>query len=179
MGLIKGDDSYVVIIVVKPEIAYSKVRAQINELLYLLQTDAQMDREIKRIIIERDAAIEEAYSFTYGITTWDQNEFNFIKDVPTLASEVIAIKERYEKRLRRCTVKHKRFKTIIDHLNIEEQETFLKTFCSDIEVDERDVKRIIKKHLVTINRYYPEKPTDEIEKLLDSGEQIQSTLQRL
>ena len=89
------------IIVVKPEKAYSKIRAQINELLYLLKTDAQMKREIERIIIERDAAIEEAYSFTYGITRWIRDEVIFVSDVPTLACDVIAIKERYKKRLRR------------------------------------------------------------------------------
>ena len=155
------------IIAVKPEKAYSKVRAQINELMYLLQIDARMDREIERIIVQRDAAIEEAYSFTYGVTTWDHNEFSYTKDVPTLACEVIAIKERYEKRLRRCEIKNKRFKTILSLLSREEQDTLLKAFCTDIEVDECDLKRIIKKHLNTINHYFPDKPTDVIEKLLE------------
>ena len=157
------------IIVVKPEIAYSTMRGQVNELLYLLQTDAQMNREIERIRVERDAAIKEAYSFTYGITRWNRDGFNFISDVPTLACDVIAIKERYEKRLRRCAVKHRRFKTVIDNLSTEERETFLKVFCTDIEVDERDVKRIIKKHFSTINYYYPEEPIDVIEKLLEGS----------
>lgn len=160
------------IIVVKPELAKSRKRAQINELLYLLKTDAQKNREIERIIRERDAAIADAYSFTYGCTTWDINEFSYIKDVATLAGEVIAVRERYVKRLKRCTVKHRRFKTIVDQLPTKERETFLKAFVTDIPVDEKDVKDIIKKHFAMINRYYPEEPTDVIEKLLEGSESL-------
>lgn len=158
------------IIVTKPEIAKSRMRSHINELLYLLQTDAQKNREIELLIRERDAAIKEAYNFTYGIVTLNPEEFSFIKDVSTLAGEAIAIRERYEKRLRRCTVKHKRFKTIVNQLSNQERETFLKAFCTDIEVDEQEVKRIIRKHSASIGRYYPEQPTDVIEKLLEEGE---------
>ena len=50
---------------------------------------------------------------------------------------------------------------------INEQDTFLKAFCTDMEVDERDVKRIINNHFVTINHYYPEEPIDVLEKLLE------------
>lgn len=160
------------IIIVEPEKASSRIRSQINELLYLLQTDAQKNREIELLIRERDVAIREAYNFTYGVVTWDREEFSFIKDVSTLAGEAIAIRERYEKRLKRCTVKHKRFKTIVDNLLPNERETFLKAFCTDIEVDGREVKLIIKKYYTVINRYYPEAPTDVIEKLLKGGENL-------
>lgn len=144
------------IIVTKPEVAFSSLRAQVNELLYSLGNDAKKNRLAEQLLIERDREIEVAYDFSYGIAMIDPLDRWYTSDTFHIVSEIIAIKERYAKRIKRCRIRHKRFKSIVEELSPEEAQTFIRAFCTDLEVDEQDVKKIIRKHLKLIKSFYPE-----------------------
>lgn len=142
------------IIVTKPEIASSPIRSRVNELLYSLENDAKKNKEVERLLIEKKEAIDDAYNFSYGVTLWDENDRWMVNDTHHIACEIIALKSNYEKRIKRCRIRHKRFKTIIDQLPQTDAETLTKAFCTDIEVDEQDVKKVIRKHLKYLEQFY-------------------------
>lgn len=144
------------IVVTKPEIALSQIRSRVNELLFSLQNDAQKNSEVERLLIEKEEAIEEAYNFSYGITLWDKNQPWMVNDTQYIACEIIALKDYYDKRIKHCRIKHKRFKDIIDQLPQQDAEVLIKAFCTSLEVDEQEVKRVIRKHFKLIQSYYPE-----------------------
>lgn len=142
------------IIVTKPEIAHSSIRAKINELLICLQMDAQRNKTIERLLIEKDDAIREAYRFSYGVRMLEEGVPGCTSDPFTHVVNIIAIKERYAKRIQRYRLKHERFHTIVNLLPSDDKETLVRAFCTELEVDERDVKRAIRKHLKVIEQYY-------------------------
>ena len=144
------------IIVTKPEKAFSNLRAQVNELVYSLGNDAKKNEMAEQLLIERDREVEAAYDFSYGVAMMDSLDRWYTSDTFHIVSEIIAIKERYAKRIQRCRIRHKRFYSIVEQLSPEEAETFIRAFCTNLEVDEQDVKRIIRKHLKLIQSYYPE-----------------------
>lgn len=144
------------IVVTKPEVASSTIRTAINEVLFSMQLDAQRNEELERLLIERDIAVKEAYRFSYGVVVMDKMEVPIISDTYFVACEVIALKERYAKRIRRCKLRHKRFKDILTQLPLSDSETLAKALCTSIEVDERDVKKVIRKHLKFMQSFYPE-----------------------
>ncbi|MER2057837.1 MAG: hypothetical protein ABTA16_03370 [Niallia sp.] len=142
------------IIVTKPEIAHSSIRAKINELLICLQMDAQRNKTIERLLIEKDEAIREAYRFSFGVRSYEEGVPGCTSDPFTHVVNIIAIKERYAKRIQRYRLKHERFHTIVNLLPSDDKETLVRAFCTELEVDERDVKRAIRKHLKVIEQYY-------------------------
>lgn len=144
------------IIVTKPEIAHSIQRARVNELLYSLGSDAKKNEFVEQLIIERDREIEAAYEFSYGVAILDPTDRWYTSDTFNIVSEIIALKERYAKRIKRCRVRHKRFKRIIAMLPEKDSDILARAFCTSIEVDERDVKRVIQKHFKLIKSFYPE-----------------------
>lgn len=144
------------IIVTKPEVAFSSKRAQVNELLYSLGSDAKKNEMAEQLLIERDLEIEAAYDFSYGVAMIDPLDRWYTSDTFHIVSEINAIKERYAKRIKRCRIRHERFKSIVEELSQEDAETFIRAFCTDLEVDEQDVKKIIRKHLKLIKSFYPE-----------------------
>ena len=144
------------IIVTKPEIATSTLRTCVNELLYSLSIDAQRNKQIEQLMIERDLEVATAYDFNYGTAMMDPLDRWYTSDVFYIASEIISLKERYSKRIRRCQVRHERFKSIVEELPQGDAEVFLRAFSTDLEVDEQDVKLIIRKHLKLIKSFYPE-----------------------
>lgn len=101
------------IIVTKPEIAFANQRAQVNELLYSLGSDAKKNEVAERLLLERDQKIEAAYEFSYGVAMLDPINRWYTSDTFNIVSEIIALKERYAKRIRRCKVCHERFNTIV------------------------------------------------------------------
>jgi hypothetical protein len=142
------------IIITKPEIAFSNQRAQVNELLYSLGSDAKKNEVVERLLLERDQEIEAAYEFSYGVAMLDPIDRWYSSDTFNIVSEIIALKERYAKRIRRCKVRHERFNSIVKGLPSEDAETFIRAFCTDLEVDERDVKAIIRKHYKFLASFY-------------------------
>lgn len=144
------------IIVTKPEVAFSSQRAQVNELLYSLGSDAKKNEMAEQLLIERDQAVEAAYDFSYGVAMMDPLDRWYTSDTFHIVSEIITIKKRYSKRIRRCRIRHERFNSIVEELSQEDAETFIRAFCTDLEVDERDVKLIIRKYLKLIQSFYPE-----------------------
>lgn len=144
------------IVVTKPEVASSRLRETINELLYSLQLDAKRNEELERLLIERDREITAAYQFSYGVATLDDSEGRLISSTHHIACEIIALKERYAKRIKRCRIRHKRFKDILEQLPTNDAETLATALCTSIEVDERDVKKVIRNHLKLIKSFYPE-----------------------
>lgn len=144
------------IIITKPEIAFSSQRAHVNELLYSLGSDAKKNEVAEQLLIERDRAVEAAYDFSYGVAMMDPLDRWYTSDTFHIVSEIIAIKKRYAKRMRRCKIRHERFNSIVEELPQGDAETFIRAFCTDLEVDERDVKLIIRKNIKLIKSFYPE-----------------------
>lgn len=142
------------IIVIKPEVAYSSLRAKVNELLYCLKMDAQRNETIEKLLIEKDIAIREAYEFSFGVRSYEEGVPGSTSDPFFHVVNIIAIKERYAKRIQRYRLKHERFHTIVNFLPSDDKETLVRAFCTELEVDERDVKRAIRKHIKIIEQYY-------------------------
>lgn len=142
------------IIVTKPEIAQSSIRAKINELLVCLQMDAQRNETVEKLLIEKDIAIREAYRFSFGVRSYEEGVLGCTSDPFTHVLNITAIKERYAKRIKRYRLKHERFHTVVNLLPSEDKETLVRAFCTELEVDERDVKRAIRKHIKIIEQYY-------------------------
>lgn len=142
------------IVITKPEVAHSSLRAKVNELLYCLQMDAQRNRTIERLLIEKDNEIQEAYRFSYGVRTLEEGAMGCTSDPYYHVVNIIGIEERYTKSINRQKLRHKRFQNIVDVLPSKDKETFVRAFCTSLEVDEREVKQVIRKHLKTIESYY-------------------------
>lgn len=144
------------IVIVKPEKLGSVQRARVNELLYCLKCDAQKSKELEQLIKERDYEIANAYRFSYGVVNLDSTEPDICYDPFYLVSEIISLKERYAKRIQRFKIRHKRFKDVLDVLPAGDAEVLMKALCTSIEVDEREVKKVIKKHFNLIKGFYKE-----------------------
>ena len=160
------------IIVTKPEIAQSSIRAKVSELLYCLQVDAQRNKSIERLLIEKDIAIREAYRFSFGTRSYEEGVPGSTSDPFTHVVNILALKERYAKRIQRYRLKHERFHTIVEHIPIEDKETLVRAFCTDLEVDERDVKRVIRKHMDYIESIYKKYEQDAIKRSLEVSDEI-------
>lgn len=116
--------------------------------------DAQRNKTIERLLIEKDIAIREAYQFSFGVRSYEEGVPGCTSDPFVHVVNIIAIKERYAKRIQRYRLKHERFHTIVNLLPSEDKETLVRAFCTDLIVDEQDVKRTIRKHLKVIEQYY-------------------------
>lgn len=145
------------IVVTKPEIAFSPIRTQINEYMYCIKRDAQRSREVEQIMMERDIEVREAYRFSYGVAMTDE----MVERTPTstefVAANIIALKERYAKRIRRCKLRHRRFERLVQEVretSENDADTLIKAFCTTIEVDERDVKAILRMHIPLLKNLY-------------------------
>ena len=149
------------IVITRPEIASSPLRTRISELMFALQKDAKRNREIEALMVARDYEVDEAYDFSYGVANYDDTNSTCPRDTAYIAIEIIAIKDRYKRLIERCRVRHKRFSDLVEQLPSEDRETLIKAFCTELEVDERDVKRIIRKHLKLIETYYVIEGGDE------------------
>lgn len=161
------------IIVTKPEIAHSPIRAKVSELLYCLQVDAQRNKSIERLLIEKDIAIREAYKFSFGTRSYEEGVPGSTSDPFHHVVNILAIKERYAKRIQRYRLKHERFHTIVEYLPIEDKETLVRAFCTDLEVDERDVKRIIRKHVDYIESVYKKYELDALKRSMEISDEIE------
>lgn len=145
------------IVVIKPDTVYSPTKDLINDLIISLQLDAKRNEQLERLIIERDEEVANCYDFSYGCAKWgDQSDSHpYTTGTDTIAINIIALKDYYAKRIRKCQIRHARFKALLEELPDEDSEILAKAFCTDISVDERDVKKVIKKHLPLIeDRYF-------------------------
>lgn len=161
------------IIVTKPEIAHSSIRAKVSELLYCLQVDAQRNKSIERLLIEKDIAIREAYRFSFGTRSYEEGVPGSTSDPFHHVVNILAMKERYEKRINRYRLKHERFHKIVEHLPFDDKETLVRAFCTELEVDEQDVKRIIRKHLKYIESVYKKYEQDALKRSIEISDEIE------
>lgn len=138
----------------EPEVKYSNKASRVNELYYLLKCDAEKNKMVEQLIIEREAAIKDAYNFTYGVVKWDIDQFNYPSRTENVVEEILALKEYYQKRIMRCEIKHKRFKEILEQIPFNDAEVLLKAFCSPLEVDVKEVKKVIRSNIHVVGKYY-------------------------
>lgn len=125
--------------------------------MYCIKRDAQRNREVEQIMMERDIEVREAYRFSYGVAITDE----MVERTPTstefVATNIIALKERYAKRIRRCKLRHRRFERLVQEvreISENDADTLIKAFCTTIEVDERDVKAILRMHIPLLKNLY-------------------------
>lgn len=161
------------IIVTKPEIAHSSIRTKVNELLYCLQVDAKRNKAIEELLIEKDIAIRDAYKFSFGTRSYEEGVPGSRSDPFYHVVNIIALKECYEKRINRYRLKHARFHTIVEHLPFGDKETLIRAFCTSLEVDEQDVKEVIRKHLKYIESVYKKYEQDALKRSLELSEDIE------
>ncbi|MEK4128543.1 hypothetical protein NYE67_02625 [Solibacillus sp. FSL W8-0474] len=161
------------IIVTKPEIAHSSIRTKVNELLYCLQVDAQRNKAIEELLIEKDNAIRELYKFSFGTRSYEEGVPGSRSDPFYHVVNIIALKEWYEKRINRYRLKHERFHTILEHLPFGDKETLIRAFCTTLEVDEKDVKEVIRKHLKYIESVYKKYERDALKRSMELSDDIE------
>lgn len=142
------------IIITRPEVARSSLRTKVNELLVCMDMDSKRNETIEKLLIEKDAAIQEMYRFSYGVRSYEEGVMGYTSDPFFHTVNIIAIKERYAKRIARYKLKYERFNTIVNLLPSEDKEILIRAFSTDLPVDERDVKNVIRKHLKLIEQYY-------------------------
>lgn len=116
--------------------------------------DAQRNKTIELLLIEKDIAIRESYRFSFGVRSYEEGVLGCTSDPFAHVLNIMAIKERYAKRIQRYRLKHERFHKVMKRLPSDDKETLVRAFCTELEVDERDVKRAIRKHLKVIEQYY-------------------------
>lgn len=167
------------IIVTKPEIAHSPIRTKVSELLYCLKVDAQRNKSIERLLIEKDIAIREAYEFSFGVRSYEEGVPGTSSDPYFHVLNIIALKERYEKRINRYRLKHERFHIIVEHLPIEDKETLIRAFCTDLEVDEQDVKSVIRKHLKYIESVYKKYEQEALKRSMEISDEIDEPVEAI
>lgn len=160
------------IIVTRSEIAHSAMRSKVNELLYCIKVDAQRNKAIERLLIEKDMAIRQSYEFSFGIPSYEEGEPGSTSDVFYHVTNILAVQERYNKRIQRYRLKHERFHTIVEHLPVEDKETLVRAMCTNLPVDERDVKRVIRKHLKCIESVYKKYEQDALKRSMEVSDEI-------
>lgn len=149
-----------------------ELEGRIREVMYLLWKDSTSDELANYLERTAERYFQELYEFSYGVTSYDDDCW-LAKGTERLALMIVAEKENRRRQIERLRKGYKRFNMILEQFPTKDNEVLQAFYMKRKKVDYEQLRRIIEKHLSTIEAVYEADTRAAEQRTIEISEKIE------